>query len=259
LNRINYSNYSLDDLNEALDSINREAYPENYQKLINEIKLRHKKAPVHPDKLNEVNKKHSNNKEPLNDYWNPKKAKENLKSALQRFFVVKLLIIIGVLCLPAYFNSYLIGENYYEPLQLIAWFISIITFIYSYKKVKVNSKNKDRSNVEKKLIILFVAIILGFTSYFISTKSLPVLAHVYFLDNYKTSKLVTVSNKGFRFRRKHCNGKVYLKEYEYADLAYICGVLSKKTWNSLEVGDRIKIFGTQSNIGFLVKGAKKMR
>ena len=112
----NYENYSLDELNEALDSIDSEASPENYQKLMNGVKLRNgnrkQSDKVINKKEDEVHTKNSSHNEYLTKYWDPKTAKEAQKSIVRRLAIVKLFIIVGVLSLPAYFNSYLIDESY---------------------------------------------------------------------------------------------------------------------------------------------------
>ena len=80
---------------------------------------------------------------------------------------------------------------------------------------------------------------------------------MYVFELVKTSKVVTVAKKRSHYRRKHCDGKVYLTEFSYATFDYVYGVLSYETWKMLEKGDKIRIFGTQSKIGFLVTGARK--
>lgn len=253
----NYSNYSLEELNEVLDSIDSEAYPENYKNLLDEIKLRNKTS---NQEVNSKEVEQTDNSNDIAEYWNPEKAKTNQKSVLRLFVSMKIFIVVGALSLPAYFYSYLIDESIYSKLNLIAILVAAVTLIctcrFLFKKNESNIDNNEKDIPNREIKVIFVSVFFSLSSYFISLKSLPVLIHIYILDKNKSFKSVTVAHKAYRYGRKHCKGKVYIKEYENSGLDYICGVLSKDSWDNLEKGDSIKIFGSQSKIGFLVKGAK---
>ena len=259
---INYSNYSLDELNEALNSIDSIAYPDNYQRLLREIELRkqHISAAAEAKELQPVEEVKDSC---IADYWNPKTAKETQRSVINTLALAKLAILIFVLCLPAFLNSYLINVSVYATLKVIALFIAATTFVgstvYLSKKSASSSTSKENSEENNTIKVILLSCVWGLSSYFISLKTIPTVLHIYVLDNNEAAKLVTVADKNHRYRKKYCNGKVYLKEYENVGLDYICSVLSRDTWESLKKDDAIKIYGSESTLGFLVKQAKKVK
>ena len=110
----NYTDYSMSELNDALDSINSEAYPENYKRLLKEIKSRNKSTAKNDSELNIIDHESplegKSEKVDIKEYWNPKTAKEDQKSIFRLIAVVKLSIIVGVFSIPAFVYSYLIDE-----------------------------------------------------------------------------------------------------------------------------------------------------
>lgn len=280
-----YKKYTLAELYDVLAAIDAKRHPDNYQKLITEIARKEK---LEKEKLTQQTRKESLHnvqrdkveQQAITSYWDAKSAKRDQQQIITVLGFIKFAIILAVFCAPVYFNSFLLAPSYDEVVSRLAWFISIFAAVaYGISKFKYRRQQNtnqgsseahpieqnvgDTTNTKKgdnePWLIVLVAIIILTTTFFITSKSLPVIAHLYVVNNVKTTKLVTVNSKARRFRKKHCNGKVYLSEYRDMQLDYICGVLSKKTWSALNSGDKLKLYGSQSSIGFLVQRAVRVQ
>lgn len=273
----NYQNYTDNELNQALASIDGQAYPENFKNLVDELNQRQQSAlakhiveqlpePTAPDKELEE-------KAFLKDYWDPNQAKQRQKKVSRTLGYAVIVVFLGVFSLPAYFNSYLVGQQYYWLFSILtkvsAALVLMVSGYYSLhnKNVVITAKQRSIFGIKtkqderffttfSKCVFVLSCAILG---YFVSARTLPVLAHNYVLDNVRQSIEVTVADKPRRYRRKHCNGKVYIEEFKHAQVDYVCSVLSRLTWESLQSGDKLRLFGSQSKIGFLVTGARKIQ
>ena len=281
-----FEKYTLAELHDVLRVVDAERYPDNYQKVTREIARKEKlekerlKKEISRESLNKE-QRNKVEKQAITSYWDPASAKRDQQQVITWLGFIKLGIILAVFCSPVYFNSFLLSPNYGEVVSNFSWLISIFAAVaygfskLKYRREKMNcqsslekeqlEQNKDvqaeiqKANSNEPWLIVLVAIIILVTTFFISSKSLPVLAHIYVVENFKATKVVTVNRKARRFRKKHCNGKVYLNEYRDMQLDYICGVLSKKTWTELEPDDSLKLYGSQSSIGFLVQKAARVK
>lgn len=271
----NYQNYSDKELNQALASIDSQAYPENFKKLVDELKRRQQSALADNNVCQLPAQIASGEKLEeqayIKDYWDPNQAKQRQQKVSRTLGYAAIIIFLGVFSLPAYFNSYLVGQQYYWVFSILTWvsaaLVMIVSAYYSLhnKNVKITSKQRSIFGIEtkqdertftkfSKCVFVLGCTLLG---YFVSARTLPVLAHNYVLDNVRQSIVVTVADKRHRYRRKHCNGKVYIEEFKHAQVDYICSVLSRDSWESLGVGSKLRLFGSQSKVGFLVTGGRR--
>ncbi|MGS2719255.1 hypothetical protein [Paraglaciecola aestuariivivens] len=274
---IDYQKYTDKELNQALGSIDAQVYPENYNNLINELNRRRKKIALELSK-NQTNSESStadrlDEKAFSKNYWNVNQAKCDQKKVTRTLGYAALLVFLGVFSLPAYFHSFLLGQQFYSLFTILAWVSAVIIMVASayhvmhLSEVKITDKQRAWFGIKTKqdehnfaaIIKCAFVLITALLGYFIAIRTLPVLAHNYFLDNARQSIVVTVADKRKRYRRKHCNGKVYIEEFKHAQVDYVCSVLSRRTWESLQSGDKLRLFGSQSKVGFLVTGARKIQ
>ncbi|MEP1553505.1 MAG: hypothetical protein ABJJ44_01050 [Paraglaciecola sp.] len=268
-----YKKYSLAELYDAQQNIDKEAYPDNYQLLLAEIKLK-ENAPKR-QKISLAQQIENRVKELETKRLTNGSEKLKQQKLIRLFGYILLLVFIGVFSLPAFFHSYLIEPEYYLAINFSAWGIALISLILVYRECEKNDvgtiKLKQRKifkltteKGDKKFLkyrAAISAIILALFAHFVAFKTLPVIAHEYLLTHKISSSTVTIADKRSRYRRKYCNGKVYINEYKYGsdDFGHICGKLSRHFWNSLEVGSKLKIVGTQSKLGFLVVRTEKSK
>jgi len=271
----NYQNYSDKELNQALASIDSQVYPENFKNLVDELNQRDNGA-LEKNKVEQLPaatapEKTLDEQAHIKDYWDPNQAKQRQQKVSRTLGYLVIIIFLGVFSLPAYFNSYLVAQQYYWVFSILTWasaaLVMMVIAYYSIhnKNVVITAKQRSIFGIKTKqderfftkftkcVFILFCAML----GYFISAGTLPVLAHNYVLDNVRQSIVVTVIDKPRRYRRKHCNGKVYIEEFKHAQVDYICSVISREKWESLQVGDKLRLFGSQSKVGFLVTGARR--
>lgn len=275
MSRPNYQNYTDKELNQALASIDSQAYPENFRNLISELERRQQstKAISSDNQLPDETLPDYKLEEAvcIKDYYDPNQAKRDQQKVLRTLGYAAIIIFLGVFSLPAYFNTYLVGQQYYWLFSTLTWVTAALVLIvgayhsFHNKTAVITAKQRSifgiKTKQDERSFMIFskcmFVLCCAFLGYFVSARTLPVLAHNYLLDNTRQSIVVTVLDKSHRYRRKHCNGRVYIEELKHAKVDYICSVLSRKTWESLKVGNKLRLFGSQSNIGFLVTGARR--
>lgn len=275
LSRPNYQNYTDKELNQALATIDSHAYPEHFRDLVSELERRQQGTKAKSSDTPLSDETHPDDKweeaECIKDYYDPNQAKKDQQKVLRTLGYAAIIIFLGVFSLPAYFNTYLVAQQYYGIFAILTWvtaaLVLIVSAYYSLhnKNAVITAKQRSIFGIKtkqgersffmfSKCLFVLCCVLL---SYFVAARTLPVLAHNYLLDNTRQSIVVTVADKSHSYRRKHCNGRAYIEEFKHAQVDYICSVLSRDTWESLQAGDKLRLFGSQSKVGFLVTGARK--
>jgi hypothetical protein len=273
-----YKKYTLAQLEEVLTTIDKAHFPENYQRLLAELERR-KHLSDEPE-LDETltpkaQKPGVNEQTALQEYWDPKQAKINERHLVKLFGLVIVGIFLGVLCLPAYFHSFLLKGEYVWMFRVAALSISILGCVLMQQRMGKTSKIKRVARITPRQRRLFnlksaedelrfaktmgrVALVVTFpVMYFVMVTALPVVVHSYVLTHQNVKQVVTVASKGPRYRRKHCNGRFYVAEYQDSSFDVVCNVLPRERWENLRPQDTVKLKGTRSAIGLLVTGAYK--
>ena len=114
------------------------------------------------------------------------------------------------------------------------------------KPINVDSPRRFYSAIGAALLVaLFTALAVY--------RGAPVALHLYVLDAKTATEQVTIAKLPRRFRRKHCNGKIYLVEYSAQFFDYVCQVTPRSQWEQLRPGQQIRLHGSRSALGFLAR------
>lgn len=272
MNTPDYQKYSDKELHEALASIDRDAFPENFQRLKMELSDRTKVTTVEKDLTNSNAIEDELTNTNTEEYWSKENIIDKQKSALLNYgsyFGVMFFIGLGA---PAYFYSFFTHVSLYGVIDRVCIAIAIVValgvFIKFYKASKKPRPNDGRlrkifrlKSVKEEIFVarlLFVpfSMLFGFIVYFGTTKGLPILLHSYTLEKHSTFIVATIEDTSPGLRKHGCDREVHLKEYHYSFFDYICSSRLNVNWKDLKKGDKIKLYGDQSKLGFLVKSAK---
>jgi hypothetical protein len=158
-----------------------------------------------------------------------------------------LLAVMLILTMAAGLLDTLIDENIFVAVSLISLVISVPVIIITIQKLRsggLNDYAKKHSWVTYIGLIFFTPLLFAYPF----AVGAPAALHMFLAS--KGELVVTVDSKGSSFRsRRVCSGRVYLKEYKYMMNDSICGI-REIDWNTLKPGDKIKLYGSSSQVGF---------
>ena len=250
-----YSRYSKAELEEALSTIDKARFPERVEQIHQTL------ASL------EANEGHSPAPEQeilLPEPQTPEQMQRKLLGSLGLIFGG---LILGAMLLPVYFHSFLLDNEMVTPFKWVALTAGLIVFVATCKKMlhtsylrKANAellaKGKKPMTVDSPRRVygaigtaLLVALSVAFAVY----RGAPVALHLYVLEASTATEQVTIAKLPRRFRKKHCNGKIYLAEYSEQFFDYVCQVTPRSQWERLRKGQQIRLHGSRSALGFLAR------
>ncbi|NVK54530.1 MAG: DUF4131 domain-containing protein [Alteromonadaceae bacterium] len=252
---IDYRNYSRTDLEEALRAIDKVRFPHSVaqiQQLLAEMKE------------NEANDVHPDDEILLPE---PETAEHAQHKVLGTLALVLCGLTFGAMLLPVYFHSFLLSYEMVAPLTWAAWLVGAAAFVLTCRhmlrtrflrnanaNLLAKGKRPMTVNSSRRLFgalggALIVAVFVAIATY----RGAPAALHLYVLDTQQATQQVTIASLPRSYRRKHCNGKIYLKEYGNQLFNYVCQIIPKAQWEKLRPGQKIYLRGSRSSFGFLAK------
>lgn len=252
-----YSNYSRTDLEEALSSIDKEQFPERVKQIHQAL------AAIDASEDGSV----SPDQEILLPEPEEETPEQMQRKVVKNFALTCGGLILAAMLLPVYFHSFLLNNEMVTPFKWTALLAALVVFVVTIKKMlhtnylrKTNAtllaRGKRPMTVDspRRYIgvfggALFLALFAAFTIY----RGVPVAIHLYVLDSKEEALHATIAALPRRYRQKHCNGKIYLAEYEPQFFNYVCDASTRSQWEQLRPGQKILLYGSRSALGFLVK------
>ncbi|MDC8830006.1 hypothetical protein [Alteromonas gilva] len=252
---IDYRNYSKSDLEEALGTIDKARFPqrvEQIEQLLAEKKNNEASEPLPEDEIL------------LPEPETVEQAQRKILGTLAMVFAG---LVVGAMLLPVYFHSFLLNGAMVAPFKWAAWIVAIVAFALTcrymlrtdfLRKANANllarGKRPMTVNSRRRLYgalggALIVAIFVALATF----RGAPVALHLYVMNSKPASQQVTISALPQRYRRKHCNGKIYLQEYDGQFFNYVCQITSRTQWQSLRPGQKVLLRGSRSSLGFLAE------
>ena len=252
-----YSRYSKADLEQALSTIDKARFPERVAQIHAAL------AAMEADTSSAHNATDPEAGILLPEPETPEQMQKRLLGTLATIFAG---LIIGAMMLPAYFYSFLLDNQWVSLFRWIAWLIAGIVFVVTCRHMlktrylrkanaKLLAKGKRPMAVNSKRRVcgaILGAMIIGGLAGFATFRGAPLALHLYVLDSRTANEQVTIAKLPRRYRRKHCNGKIYLKEYSEQFFDYVCQVTPRPQWEKLRAGQQISLHGTRSKFGLLV-------
>ena len=250
-----YSRYSKAELEEALSTIDKARFPERVKQIHQALAALDANSDDSPVPEQEIL---------LPEPETPEQIQRKLLGTLALIFGG---LILGAMLLPVYFHSFLLNNEMVTPFKWIASTAGLVVFVITCKKFlhtnhlrKINAerlaKGKKPINVDSPRrfysaigAALLVALFTALAVY----RGAPVALHLYVLDAKTATEQVTIAKFPRRFRRKHCNGKIYLAEYSAQFFDYVCQVTPRSQWEQLRPGQQIRLHGSRSALGFLAR------
>ncbi len=159
-------------------------------------------------------------------------------------FIVWLIFLIwGML------STILVNEEFfiYNLTNILAMIFTILSIFYFF--IKPNKFYQEYYKGKNKffLLISFIITIPLLTKIFFE-RSVPILLHS--LSNTSSEKIVIISKKSIGGRM--CRNKISLEGYISFLNGDICN-LSQEFYSSIEVGNKLRIFGKSSIFGFTIE------
>ncbi len=250
-----YTRYSKAELEQALSTIDKARFPERVKKIhqaLDALDANKDDSPVSEQDIL------------LPEPETPEQMQRKLLGTLALIFSG---LILGAMLLPVYFHSFLLNNDMVTPFKWAALTAGLVVFVITCKQFlhtnhlrKMNAerlaKGKQPITVDSPrrfygafgaalLIALFTALAVY--------RGAPVALHLYVLDARTATEQVTIAKLPHRFRKKHCNGKIYLAEYQSQFFDYVCQVTPRSQWEQLRPGQQIRLHGTRSALGFLAR------
>lgn len=252
-----YSRYTKAELLEALSTIDKSRFPERVEQIQAALAAINADAHNTPAPEEEIL---------LPEPETPEEMQKNVLGTMALLFGG---LIFGAMMLPVYFQSFLLDNEWVMPFTWAGWIVAGLVFIFSCRHMlrtdylrKANArliaKGKKPMGVNSKRRVLgaiFGAIFVGMLTGFATFRGVPVALHLYVLDTQQKSESFTVARLNHRYRKKHCNGKIYLQEYAPQFFDYVCQVIPRTRWEQLQAGDQLRLKGSRSSLGFLVTRA----
>ncbi|GGF68785.1 hypothetical protein [Alteromonas lipolytica] len=256
-----YRTYSKEQLEEALDSIDKSRFPERVAQIEKALKQLSESAAT-----DETDKEAYLLPE-------PETSEQQQRNVLALFGMISVGLVIGAMLAPAYFHSFLLADEWVTPFKWVAWTAVTIVFLVSMKylghpselrkanaRLLAKGKKPMRKDSKRRAAGIFIgALAIALLAGFAVFRGLPVALHLYVMDAKPSSMVITVAKLNRRYRKKHCNGKIYLKEYEQQLFDYVCQVVSRTSWEGLSPGQKMRLQGSQSALGFLVTDGYAIR
>tara|TARA_A200000159_G_scaffold156285_1_gene171060 strand:+ start:750 stop:1526 length:777 start_codon:yes stop_codon:yes gene_type:complete len=250
-----YSRYSKAELEEALRTIDKARFPERVEKILQALASLEANEDDSPAPEQEIL---------LPEPETPEQIQRKLLGTLA---LICGGLILGAMLLPVYFHSFLLNNEMVTPFKWVALTAGLVVFVVTCKKflhtnhlrkmsaerlakgkkqVKVDSPRRFYNAIGAALLVaLFTALAVY--------RGAPVALHLYVLDASTATEQVTIAKLPRRFRRKHCNGKIYLAEYSAQFFDYVCQVTTRSQWERLRPGQQIRLHGSRSALGFLAR------
>lgn len=255
-----YSRYTKTELLEALSSIDKSRFPERVAQIEAALAVIDAQAP---------HEKTAAEYEADILLPEPETTEEMQKSVLGTLAAIFGGLIFGAMMLPVYFHSFLLNNEWVTLFKWLAWVTAILVFVVACRHMlktdylrKANAnllargKKPMRVNSQRRIFgAIFGALVVGMLAGFATFRGAPVALHLYALNTEQTVEQFTVAGLNHRYRKKHCNGKIYLKEYAPQFFDYVCQVMPQSRWERLRVGQQVQLRGSRSSLGFLVSGA----
>ncbi|WP_444909251.1 hypothetical protein [Microbulbifer sp. TRSA005] len=131
----------------------------------------------------------------------------------------------------------------------IALSIVLLTILFISLPRRKSTIREIIEDQKKSPLLMGIALTMGIpiTIYLSIARGLPATLH-FFISTHGSMD-VTVSGKSSRYREKHCKGRILLSEYNSLMSNQICGV-TKKSWEDLKPGDKLRLYGRRSFFGF---------
>lgn len=250
-----YSRYSKAELEEALSTIDKAQFPERVEQIHQALASLDASKDDCPVPEQEVL---------LPEPETPEQMQRKILGTLALIFAG---LIFGAMLLPVYFHTFLLNNEMVTPLKWVALTAGLGVFVITCKKFlhtnHLRKMNAERLAKGKKPIsvdsprrfysAIGAALLIALFATFAVYRGAPVALHLYVLDARTATEQVTIAKLPRRFRRKHCNGKIYLAEYSAQFFDYVCQVTPRSQWEQLRPGQQIRLHGSRSALGFLAR------
>ena len=179
-----------------------------------------------------------------------KKSVQMLLGAI--LFTVFTLSIIGI-----FTHRILVHEHIMAKLLWVTMAYSIaillLNFVYGVWQDTEFKRRLIAGGKKPWEMFLVMLLVIPIMSYFAFNKGLPACVHA--LTSKPSNMVVTV--KDMLRSGRFCSDAVFLEEYSYFMNSRICGV-SKAVWRELKPGDRIRLTGEVSFVGFTFLNDKEV-
>ena len=250
-----YSRYSKAELEEALSAIDKARFPERVKQIHQVLAEREAADADSPAPEQEIL---------LPEPETPEQMQRKVLGTLALIFGG---LILGAMRLPISFQSFLLNNEMVTPFRWVALTAGLVVFVVTCKKFlhtnhlrKLNAellaKGKQPMTADSPRRLygaMGAALLIALVTVFAVYRGAPVALHLYLLDASTATEQVTIAKLPRRFRRKHCNGKIYLAEYSAQFFDYVCQVTPRSQWEQLRPGQQIRLHGSRSALGFLAR------
>jgi hypothetical protein len=179
----------------------------------------------------------------------PKEATLNQKIAIVLSMLLAILTIFGIV--GYLFLHILINDNVFSALIIPTVVASLLIIIFLGKAVfNETSFVRKYANIMKqgplKFILSMCLVVPVVLSIFI-TIALPSTLHIFASE--PGDLVVTIKQKSLWYKSRTCDGSIYIEEHKNFMNNKVCGI-SKNDWDTLVSGDKIRLTGKKSYVGF---------
>ena len=168
-------------------------------------------------------------------------------STLKKKIAVCFLPILGLM-LFSLFSPVLINENVIFTLSVVTAIASVLAIIY-FVRESLNKTSKLHEIINKQRVnpiisLLLLCLCAPLFLYMSISIGIPSVLHT--LISEPGESVITVESK---LSDRHCRNGIYTEEYKYLLNGRVCGI-KKTDWESLVLGDKIRLLGSKSYFGF---------
>ena len=176
----------------------------------------------------------------------------------QKVFII-LLLSVAVFLPFVFLSNTLINENVVFLLAIIVIIASILSIVFFVRvlsdKTSVFLKNIRENRERPIIVILFLCLIAPFILYTSISIGIPSALHI--LLSEPGELMVTVKSKPSSYSERYHHGGVYVEEYNYFLNDKVYGI-NKTDWDSMVPGDKLRLLGKKSYLGFSYNQYEKL-
>ena len=234
-NSPNYSQCTIEELEDVLRNINKEQFPQRY--LAAEAMLSKKMQEQIDDQYVQ--------EAPLS-----KRPRWSEKLLITRISI-GLFCVMTLLLIPTmFFNEFMVAKNWTENTTGVMWGVVLIHVLLWLASIKKDKKFSDHllKNFGGQLSIAIMPLLFIFMSWLFIDKSIPLYLHM----------LSTQEKVNYRFEyqkvseRKNCKQRLEILDTNELEGSDLC--MSESQRNSFPERGKISVFGTRSQFGMMING-----
>lgn len=157
---------------------------------------------------------------------------------------VLLFVVVGIYCIGMTFFDFNSSEKAVIYSFIAASTTGIFLTIVTIKTNSFSYKVQGLKPFKRILFYFLFSLLLSFISFFIYSSTISGVYTKYFGSSFEA--VTKVSDKSDFYEKRGCNTRIYT---EYSENK-IC--VSKEFYNSVAIGDEIKVQGMKSDFGFYI-------